>query len=131
MATKATKTIKTTKEKKEKKILLIIEDEEVLQRAMYLMFHEAGYTIASCIDGETGLKMTERLHPDAILLDLLLPKMNEFDFLKNMKANSKLKDIPVVVLSNLGDNEDIEKAKSLGALDYFVKANTDLATLVG
>lgn len=113
----------------QKKILLIIEDEEVLQRALYLKFHEAGYTIASCTDGETGLKMTERLHPDIILLDLLIPKMDGFEFLQNIKAIPTLKDIPIVVLSNLGDEEHKQRAKSLGAAEYFVKANTDLTNL--
>lgn len=114
---------------KRQKIILIIEDEEVLQRALYLMFHEAGYTIASSTDAETGLKMAERLHPDVILLDLILPKMSGFEFLKNIKSMAPLKDIPVIVLSNLGDESDKEKASSLGANDYFVKADTDLSVL--
>ena len=110
-------------------ILLIVEDEEVLLRALYLVFHDSGYTIASATDGENALKMAERLKPNLILLDLIIPKMDGFQFLRNIKANSNLKDIPVVVLSNLGDPEDIVKAKSLGAIDYFVKAQTDLTTL--
>ncbi|MDP2630769.1 MAG: response regulator [Candidatus Uhrbacteria bacterium] len=114
---------------KKQKIILIIEDEEVLQRALYLMFHEAGYTIASSTDGETGLKMAQRLNPDVILLDLILPKMSGFEFLKDIKSMSPLKDIPIVVLSNLGDESDKEKAATLGAADYFVKADTDLSLL--
>lgn len=109
--------------------MLIVEDDEVLQRALYLAFHESDYTITTATDGETGLKMAERINPDVILLDLLLPKMNGFDFLKNIKANSALKNIPVIVLSNLGDEADMVRAKELGALDYFVKSNTNLATL--
>lgn len=112
-----------------KKIILIIEDDEVLLRALYLTFHEGDYTIATATDGETALKMTERLSPNIILLDLLLPKMNGFDYLKDIKANSKLKNIPVLVLSNLGDRESIEKAKGLGANDYFVKSDTSLSDL--
>ena len=114
---------------RKQKIILIIEDEEVLQRALYLMFHEAGYTIASSTDAETGLKMAERLHPDVILLDLILPKMSGFDFLKDIKSMSPLQSIPIVVLSNLGDESDKEKAATLGASDYFVKADTDLSLL--
>ena len=67
--------------------------------------------------------------PDIILLDLLLPKLNGFDFLKDIKANPELASIPVVVLSNLGDKADIDRAKGLGALDYFIKADTDLKVL--
>jgi CheY-like chemotaxis protein len=115
--------------KENKKTILIVEDDEILMRALYLLFHKGEYTIASANDGETALKMTERLKPDIVLLDLLMPKMNGFDYLRSVKANSKLNDIPVIVLSNLGDKDDIEKAKALGAEDYFVKSNTDLSVL--
>lgn len=112
-----------------KKTILIAEDDEVLLRALYLLFHDSEYTIASATDGDSALKMTERLKPDLVLLDLIMPKMNGFDYLKNIKANPTLKNIPVVVLSNLGDNDSIEKAKKLGAVDYFVKSGTELDTL--
>ena len=73
--------------------------------------------------------MAQRMKPDAIILDLLLPKMHGFEVLKTLKADPATKDIPIIVLSNLGDREDIEKAKTLGADDYFVKATTNLASL--
>ena len=111
------------------KVLLIAEDDEILLRALYLLFHEGGFTIASAGDGETALKMTERLKPDLVLLDLLMPKMNGFDYLRDVKGNPELKGIPVIVLSNLGDRDDIEKAKGLGADDYYVKSDTDLSVL--
>lgn len=115
--------------KTEKPVVLIVEDDEVLLRALYLLFHNNEYTIASAIDGESALRMTERLKPNLVLLDLLLPKMNGFDYLKNIKANPALKDTIVVVLSNLGDRDSLDKAMALGAKDYFTKSNTDLATL--
>jgi DNA-binding response OmpR family regulator len=115
--------------KTKKIIVLLVEDDEVLLRALFLAFHEGAYTIATAADGDTGLKMAERMKPDIILLDLLLPKMNGFDFLKNIKADPALKSIPVVVLSNLGDDENIDKARALGALDYFVKSNVNLSTI--
>ncbi|MFA5125024.1 MAG: response regulator [Patescibacteria group bacterium] len=111
------------------KIILMVEDDEVLLRALYLVFHEGGFTIATATDGETALRMAERTKPDIILLDLLLPKMNGFEFLKNIKANANLRSIPVVVLSNLGDDDNVKKAKDLGAVDYFIKADTDLSVL--
>ncbi len=115
--------------KTEKPVVLIVEDDEVLLRALYLLFHNNEYTIASATDGESALRMTERLKPNLVLLDLLLPKMNGFDYLKNIKANPALKDTIVVVLSNLGDRDSLDKAMALGAKDYFTKSNTDLATL--
>lgn len=112
-----------------KKTILIAEDDEILLRALYLLFHKGEYTIASASDGEIALKMTERLKPNLVLLDLLMPKMNGFDYLRGIKANPQLKNIPVIVLSNLGDKEDIDKAKALGAEDYFIKSDTDLSAL--
>ena len=106
-----------------------MEDDEVLLRALHLLFQKNGYVIATATDGDTGLKMAQRMKPDAIILDLLLPKMHGFEVLKTLKADPATKDIPIIVLSNLGDREDIEKAKTLGADDYFVKATTNLASL--
>ncbi len=110
-------------------ILLIIEDDEILLRALHLLFHEEKYVISSATDGESGLRLAERLKPNLILLDLLLPKMDGFAFLQALKANPALKKIPVIILSNLNGAETIARAKGLGAEDYFVKANTDLKIL--
>ncbi|MBI2475068.1 response regulator [Candidatus Uhrbacteria bacterium] len=112
------------------KMILIVEDDEIMLRAMYLSFHRENISISTATDGEQALKMTERLKPDLVLLDLIMPKMDGFEYLKNMKANSAISKIPVVVLSNLGDNDSIEKAKELGAEDYFVKSDTNLSDLV-
>jgi len=109
--------------------ILVVEDDEVLLRALYLLLQGEGYAIASATDGETALSMARRIVPDLILLDLILPKMHGFDVLRDVKADPKIKDIPVVVLSNLGDRTDIDRAKDLGAADYFVKARTDLSVL--
>ena len=112
-----------------KKVVLIVEDDEVLLRALYVFFHSDEYTIATATDGDTAVKMTQRLKPDIILLDLLLPKMDGFKFLEIVKTIPVIKDIPVIVLSNLGDTVNMERAKSLGALDYFIKSSVDLEKL--
>lgn len=116
---------------KKNKMVLIVEDDQVLLRVLYLFLkRRSGYTIATASDGDTALKMAQRLKPNVILLDLIIPKMDGFSVLKSLKADPKMKDIPVVVLSNLGDTGDIDKAKDLGAIDYFVKANTDLSVIL-
>lgn len=125
----------TTEEKDPKaekgKMILLVEDDQVLLRVLYLFLkRRSGYSIATASDGDTALKMAQRLKPSIILLDLILPKMDGFSVLRSLKADPKMKDIPVIVLSNLGDTGDIEKAKDLGALDYFVKANTDLSVIL-
>jgi DNA-binding response OmpR family regulator len=115
--------------KSKQKVILIVEDDEVILRALYLSFHQGEFTIATATDGETALTMTHRLKPDLVLLDLVLPKKSGFDYLKEMKADPVLEPIPVIVLSNLGTDENKSKAKGLGALDYFVKSDTDLSVL--
>lgn len=115
--------------KTKKIIMLMVEDDEVLLRALYLVFRDDDYVITTATNGDTGLKIAQRIKPDIILLDLLLPKMSGFDFLKYIKAMPDLKNIPIVVLSNLGDQENIEKAKTSGAMDFFIKSNTDLMEL--
>lgn len=117
------------KKSQNKIVILIVEDDEILLRALYILFHENNYTIATATDGDTAIKMAQRIKPNVILLDLLLPKINGFDVLKSLKSDSNLKHIPIIVLSNLGDSADIERAKSLGASDYFVKSNTNLEAL--
>ncbi|MDO8668756.1 MAG: response regulator [Candidatus Buchananbacteria bacterium] len=113
------------------KMILIVEDDQVLLRVMYLFLkRRSGFAIATASDGDTALKMAQRLKPNVILLDLILPKMDGFSVLKSLKSDPMMKDIPVIVLSNLGDTGDIDKAKDLGAADYFVKANTDLAVIL-
>jgi DNA-binding response OmpR family regulator len=115
--------------KSKQKVILIVEDDEVILRALYLSFHQGEFTIATATDGEIALTMTHRLKPDLVLLDLVLPKKSGFDYLKEMKADPVLEPIPVIVLSNLGTDENKSKAKGLGALDYYVKSDTDLSVL--
>ncbi len=112
-----------------KMVILIVEDDEVLLRALYILFHKSKYTIASATDGAMAVQMAQRLKPNLILLDLLLPKMSGFEVLRVVKSDPALKDTPVIILSNLGSVEDVEKAKAYGAADYFIKANTDLSVL--
>lgn len=116
-------------EKIKSKIILIVEDDEVLLRALYVFFHGSEYTIATAADGEIAVNMTQRLKPDIVLLDLLLPKMDGFRYLEIIKSMPDFKDMPIIVLSNLGDKNDIERAKKLGAQDYFIKADVQLEKL--
>jgi CheY-like chemotaxis protein len=115
--------------KKNAPALLIVEDDEVLLKALHLIFSKGKYTLATTTDGEKALEMAERLKPNLILLDLLLPKMNGFELLKALKARTDLAKIPVIVISNLGDKDSKEKAAALGALAYYVKSDTELSVL--
>ena len=84
----------------------------------------------SALDGEIGLKLAKAKKPDLILLDLILPKLSGFEVLKKIKEDKKIKDIPVIVLTNLENMEDIEKAIELGATTYLVKVSYPLEEVV-
>lgn len=102
--------------------VLLIEDEEILGDVLKEKLEQEKFTVEWAADGEAGLERVKPFSPDLIVLDLILPKKDGFEVLKELKANPKLKTIPVVVLSNLGQDEEIKLALSLGAVDYMVKA---------
>ena len=110
--------------------ILIVEDEEFLVRALTDNFTAEGYSVSVAMDGEAVFEKLKTEKPGLILLDLLLPKKNGFDVLRDLKANPELKHIPVVVLSNLGEDADIKRALELGADDYFVKSQHPIQEVV-
>lgn len=113
-----------------KKTILIIEDEPDLQRTIGAILQKNNFTVIKALDGESGLRLAYKEKPDLILLDLILPKKDGFDVLTALKKTPETKNIPVVILTNLEGNIDIEKALRLGATNYLVKANYDLSEVV-
>jgi DNA-binding response OmpR family regulator len=110
--------------------VLIIEDEEALRGVLQEKMQSAGFEISVAKDGDEGWGMAKSQKPDIILLDLVLPKHNGFDVLYTIKQDPELKDIPVFVLSNLAEDENLKKALALGAEDYFVKAQHPINEIV-
>jgi DNA-binding response OmpR family regulator len=108
------------------KKILFVEDEPNLQKAIGELLRQEGFQIFEAFDGVQGLEIAAKEKPDLILLDLILPKKDGFEVLKELKADSKLKGIPVIILSNLEGTGDVEKALELGATTYLVKANYEL-----
>ena len=107
-----------------KKSVLLIEDEPLLIDLYQEGWGDQAFDLMIAKDGEEGLKKANE-RPDLILLDILLPGINGFEVLRRLKQNSKTKDIPVVVLTNLGSektDKDKQLAISLGAVDYLVKS---------
>ena len=103
--------------------ILIIEDDASFRRVYQDMLNTAGYTVAAADDGEKGWQMVKSAKPDLILLDLVLPKMHGFEVLKNIRGDSESKDIPVLIMTSLGEQNDIRKGIELGATDYMVKGS--------
>lgn len=112
------------------KKILFIEDESALQRAAGAVLEEKGYTVLSALDGELGLRTAKKELPDLILLDLILPKKDGFEVLKELKGDPAMQNIPVIILSNLAESADVERALALGARTYLVKTNYRLEEVV-
>ena len=107
---------------KQKKVLLI-EDDPFLQSMYANKFELEGFLVVVAEDGQKGLRLAEKEEPDIILLDILLPQMDGYEVLQNLKANNKTKDIPVLLLTNLSQRNDIQRGIELGAVDYLIKAH--------
>ena len=112
------------------KKILFIEDESALQRAMGDTLQSHGYKVVQALNGDAGIQLAEREQPALILLDLILPHMDGYEILSRLQANPATKTIPVIVLTNLEGAEEIEKALSLGARTYLVKARYTLEEVI-
>ena len=112
------------------KKIILIEDEEILANMYRLKFTKAGYEIIVASDGEEGLALAKKEKPDLILLDIIMPKKDGFLVLEELKSNASLKSIPVYMLTNLGQEEDVARGKELGAIGYCIKADTTPGELV-
>ena len=105
------------------KKILIIEDDKFLRELISQKLEIEGYEISEAVDGEKGIKQVEEEKPDLVLLDLILPGIDGFEVLTKMKEDSALSQIPVIILSNLGQKDDVERGLKIGANDYLIKAH--------
>ena len=105
------------------KTILIIEDDKFLKELIARKLTEEGFGVSEAVDGEEGIKKIKEEKPDLVLLDLILPGIDGFEVLSQMRKESALSSIPVIILSNLGQKEDVEKGLKMGAVDYLIKAH--------
>ena len=109
---------------KNKKIsVLIIEDDSYISDMYRIKLESENFEITTAKDGTIGIKILEKQKPDIILLDVVMPKMDGFDVLKTIKGNLGLKEVPVVLLTNLSQKENVERGFELGADSYIIKAH--------
>ena len=106
-----------------KKTVLVVEDDKYLREVLVEKLAKEGFAVIEAMDGKEGLEMTAKKKPDLVVLDIILPVMNGFDYLEARAKDAGAKGIPVIILSNLGQKEDIERGMKLGAKDYMVKAH--------
>lgn len=114
----------------EPKDILIVEDDPFFSMILKGKMEKGGFSVRQAFDGEEALKLAREKTPDLIILDLIIPKLSGFEFLETVFSDPQLNRVPVVVASNLGQESDIEKAKQLGVLDYYVKVRTSVDDLV-
>jgi DNA-binding response OmpR family regulator len=107
----------------EKTKILLIEDDPFLSSMYSTKFEMENFSVLAAVDGEKGLKLALTERPDVILLDIIMPKMNGFEVLEKLKDSTITKDVPVILLTNLNQKDEIEKGMSLGATDYLIKAH--------
>jgi DNA-binding response OmpR family regulator len=103
--------------------ILIVEDDRFLRELIARKLRNEGYDVIEAVDGEEGLKRIKEEKPDLILLDLILPGIDGFEVLTKAKEDPDTAQIPVIILSNLGQREEIERGLKLGAIDYLIKAH--------
>jgi two-component system, OmpR family, alkaline phosphatase synthesis response regulator PhoP len=110
--------------------ILVVEDDKFLDSAYRAKLTKTGFEVQIATDGDEALQTLQSFVPDIILLDLVMPKKDGFATLEELKKSEKLKHIPVIVASNLGQKEDLDKAKALGARDFIIKSDLSLDALI-
>ena len=112
--------------------IALIEDSANIREMYKMKLELSGYDVIIVEDGKEAVKLVKKAKPDLVLLDILLPKKDGFEVLKELKdsKDKKVKSVPIIMLSNLSSKEDINEAKKLGASDYFVKAKTSPKEIV-
>ena|SRR3990167_4323902 len=107
----------------DKKHILLVEDDEFLAELYATKLNLEGFEVSLAADGEKGLKSAKEKKPDLILLDIVLPKMDGFEVLRQLKLDKNVKSVPVILLTNLSQKDEVNRGLSLGADDYLIKAH--------
>lgn len=105
----------------DKKKILIIDDEEAILNMYSAALKD--FEVMTAVTGEEGIKIAQKEKPDLIYLDIIMPQLNGLDVLKKLKTDKMTSDVPVILLTNLPEEASADKAKALGAEDYFVKVD--------
>ena len=106
-----------------KKKVLLVEDDKTISLMYKIKIETGGFEVLTADNGADGLSLAKKQKPDIIMLDVILPQLDGFSVLEELKKDASTKNIPVVMLTNLGTEEDKEKGEKLGATDYLVKAS--------
>jgi len=114
----------------DKKTILVIEDQADIAATLQNKISAGGFNASIAQDGEEGLRMALDNHPDALLLDLILPKLDGMSVLENIRKDEWGKSLPVIILTNLGTGDELTRAKELGVSDFLIKTEVRLEDVV-
>lgn len=110
--------------------ILIVDDDSLISGMYSLKFKEAGFTVLTAVDGKSAVEITKAETPDALLLDVILPQMDGFEVLAELKKQGLLQKTKAIMLSNVGEQKDVQRGMELGAVDYIVKASSTPSRVV-
>jgi DNA-binding response OmpR family regulator len=110
--------------------ILVVEDDKYLVHAYSVKLQNSGFTVEVANDGEQALAMLATFNPDLVILDLVMPKKDGFTTLAELRQMEAYKNLPVLVASNLGQSDEVNRAKELGASDFVTKSNLSMSELV-
>jgi two-component system, OmpR family, alkaline phosphatase synthesis response regulator PhoP len=111
--------------------ILLAEDDRILRKAGEVSLKKKGYDVIPAVDGEDAMVKAREHKPDLVLLDVMMPRMHGFAVLEALKGDPNLRDVPVIMLTNLEQAADIKRAIDGGAHSYLVKSNMNLDELAG
>lgn len=112
------------------KTILIVEDDLFLSNLLTTKFKKAGINVVKAFDGDEAIQALRTYKPNLMLLDIIIPKKSGFEVLEEIQGDPGLKKTAVIIVSNLGQEGDIERGRSLGAIAYFVKAQVSIDDIV-
>lgn len=110
--------------------VLIAEDDRFLGNVLKTKLQQEGFEVRLAVDGEEALAQLSAAPPDILLLDVIMPKKNGFDVLAELRLKKGGADVPVIILSNLGQEDDVKRGLALGAIDFLVKSDHSLQEVV-
>lgn len=118
------------KQSKKSKTILVVEDQIPILQILVYRFDSEGFNVIEAKNGKDGLELALKEHPDLILLDIILPKLDGIEMLKKLRADNWGKDVPVVILTNLSDKETLAKTLENQSYDFFVKSESNIKNVV-
>jgi len=113
------------------KKIMVVEDDRFLSSLIRARLEKDGFTVLQAFDGEEAIQSLKTEKPDLVILDLIMPKVTGFEVLQSISITPGFENVPVVILSNLAQDSDIQKARQLGAKEYFVKVKISIDDLIG